>query len=1649
MSGERLDTECRADGKPGEDTKEKGSSLVKALRSFISKPGYRIGLLGMGLVLAVLLGLTWGLDWFGPQTADAGEVTITALQQDNTGVDPESAFLLKTDEPISPRTVKENLKVSPDFTYDLERRNGGREYRITPKEKLTANTVYRLSFDPTGNNREELSWAFQTRGSFRVIGQMPRNEAIEVPLDTGIEFILSHEEYDLDTARKYFSISPQAEGRLEKHGKTLVFVPRGLQPQTIYTVTLKKGLPLANGKEALADDSVIRFETAPLQTGQSKGFSFEVNQSLTEFSTAEAPSFPAYFSARSNPPPLYIDLYRYPDHSAFTRSLARFDQIPRWSYWVRNNYREDAAGLNKVAVYETRFIQVDQFSHYFTMPEPLPAGYYLAECRSGEAVRQIRFQVSDLAVYRAQTEKGTLFWANILPDNLPARDIEIFVDNRRLDVKSDSQGVVLTDENLFTTRTGYALLRSGDREILVPLAMERNEWTKQRMAMQDYWKYVYLDRELYLPGDTVNFWGVLAPRKKSIAGPKEITMELRGYNRYYYGEMTDTPLINQQVPVKNHTFEGRCQLPVLKPGYYYLDFKVGDTTVLSRGFSVEIYHKPAYRLTVEPEKKAILEGEKTALRVKAVFFEGTPVPGVQLKHYLDGEVFKVTTDQKGEASIPLMGKIPENHYGLCDYRYLSVSADMPEIGAIYADSRVLVFPSKVYLTAEAQKEDNGFSLKARLRHVDLAGSKQEYSYDEEEFVRGPVANARISGRLYEEIWNRIERGDQYDFISKKVVKIYEYERSERLISEFSMTTGQDGFAAHKVTTDPEKIFFVELAAPDSEGRISRTRVYINSFEDPVFKYYYLKDLNSKAGYQPGEKVSLSLMENTRELTVNEGRVLFLQGQDRIASYRVGTSPRYEFEFTADDIPNVNIQAVYFDGRTYQLAELYNVPFAHQSRALKVEITSDKAEYRPGEQVKLEVRVTDLRGRPVKNARVNINLVDEALYALADQEEDLLRSLYEDFYYPYLENWRSHYTPEYRGGAEKGGEGGGGRRDFRDTVFFTTLETDSDGRAAAEIKLPDNLTSWRVTYHAVSPDLEAASGTRQIPVRLPFFVEVGVKDTYLEGDSPVVILRGYGGKLGPNQLVDYKMTMAGPKGKEVVRSGKGKAFTGFDWKLPQLVAGEYTLTVAAAGGPYQDTVTRAFTVVKSLQERNVSHHQILKNGMVLTGGAVEPTEVIFCDYEKSQYLYGLYLLSGLGGSRVEEKLARQEACKLLREYFPDERSHLFTEDEESVVEYQQPDGGIGILPYASSDLALSALAACTCADRFDRAALIGYFYKTLEEEEQDHSLALLGLAALDEPVLLQIKQELKDPKLSPAVRINLATALLELGDGSEALKVYREILQKSAQDLGNTLRINVGKNQDDVVTATTRMAVLAARLKQAEANRLYQYILENPAIESVNFLEQIQILKYNLQRMNSEPVSFSYNLNGKTNHVSLKNGETFRITLLPRDLPRIKFSNVKGKIGVMTRYSQPYSEGQAVSNEGLSLSRQYQVNGVKTNSLKRSDLVKVVLTVGIKDRAPGGWYEVTDILPAGLAYVPRPYDYGVSEQELSRWSYPTEVKGQKLTFPVAKDTRKEIQEIIYFARVTSPGEFKAEAPVISHTTAQGVFARGHEERLRIE
>ncbi|WP_019849647.1 Ig-like domain-containing alpha-2-macroglobulin family protein [Desulfitobacterium sp. PCE1] len=1611
---------------------------------------------GLSLVILLLAAFFWGAGELGtPPNVHASKVTIKALHTDKLGVDLDSPFVLTSSEPLSEKTITTALHINPQFSYTLDKQTGGLEYKIIPQEQLTANTIYTLTFDPNGSGQENLSWAFQTKGEFRVINALPRRESTHVPISTGIEITFSHDSYEIDTLKDYFSISPHVEGTFEKHKKTLVFVPKGLEPSTIYTVALKKGFPLMETHQTLAEDYIFSFETGSGSENTDQ-FVFDVNSELTEFSTADVPAFPAYFS-NSFIPPLHIDLYRYPDYKVFQGALGQRDRNPRWSYFAWNRYRGDMNPQYKVAEYETEFLRIDDYNHYVLFPEELEAGYYVAELKAGESIRQIWFQVSDLAVYLARGEENTLFWANDLNRKAPAAHAQVTIDSRNLSTAADESGAVLIQESLVGTEQDYALVKSGNKETLIPLEPWPQWYTQDRQRAIHYWKYLYLDREIYQPEDTVHFWGVLAPRgKDSLQGQKvpavkEASIELIASNAFYYEGDDGGPILTQTLPIQEMTYQGQLKLPVLKPGYYYLQLKSEGNVLLTRGFEVATYQKPAYKLSLSQDKRAVFVGEAMNFQVKSAFFEGTPVPGLQCAYTIQDKKGSVITDDQGEAALSFSPALNEEDYSPYRYLYLGMNAVLPEVGEIYSSGGLYVFKSKVYLTGEAKRHESGYTLKAQLSAVDLTGINAGKDFSEEHFLKESIPNQPVKGHLYQEVWTKVEAGQRYDFINKEVVKNYYYDYSVKHQGDFDLVTDAQGMVSYTGDLpEPRNSYYLELVAEDSEGHPFKKRIYIGnsgSF-NPEHPYYYLQGDRGAEGYAPGEEVEVTFMMNDHEFTTEEKNLLFFRGQKFIEDYQVSAHPLYGFTFEQGHNPNLTVYGVHFDGYRYHEASWLTVPFARETKALEVKIGADQKEYRPGDTVMLELQVLDPKNQPVPGAQVNLNLVDEALFSLREQNVYFRDALYGDTIHLSLLTRKSHNHPELPGGAEQGGEGGSERKDFRDTVLFTTVVTDEQGKAKAQFQLPDNLTSWRVTYHAFTQHLQAGSGTTQIPVRLPFFIEMNVNSFFLSGDSPVVILRSFGEKLKANQKVDYKINLISGRGEEKSWTERTQSFQALDWKLPALDAGRYTLTVAAESGGLKDVLTKEFVIEDSFQARTVTSQNLLSEGVEIKGSVKEPTTVVFSDAEKSQNLEGLYRMAWSHGSRLEQKLARLEARKLLKEYFPEEEFFAEGEEQESLLNYQQMDGGISILPYGASELALSAQVASTTSGIVDERALAGYFYSILavQEEGKDRSLALLGLAALKEPVLLLINEEYQKKDLAPEVKINLASALLEIGDGAYAEQVYQDLIKPYGEDLGATMRIKGGQDQDEIIQATTQMALLASRLNQPEKNKLYQYLLENQGKDILNLVEQIQILKYNLKFMQSAPVSFTYELYGKKEKKTLQGKEVFKLTLQPEELKTIQFSEIEGQVGIVSTYSQPIKAGETGKGEDLSISHKFLVDGQETITIKRSDLVQVVITYHIGEKAPDGLYEMIDVLPAGLTYIPRPYNYRGDSSNLSiRWSYPVEVNGQRLVF----QCDKKQEQITYLARVISPGEFTAEAPVLSHITNSGIYTSGKEAKVLIE
>ncbi len=1677
------------------------------------------------LVVAVVAGGVWSLRGFRARTSPeaqipAAGVVLTASHADSAGIDPTTSFRLASAKPLTLKEVREQLTVTPAVELGYEQND--RESKlitIKPVKPLDPNKVYSFRLAPAAGSAtarpgaqaaapRPYQWSFQTRAAFRVLGSLPRSQATGVPLDTGIELTFSHENYG-DLAG-FFSIAPKVDGRFERHKKTSAFVPQEkLQPGTVYTVTLKPGLPLEGSDTKLDQEFRFAFETAPAdQSDKNAKVYLSVGRDVQDFPIGETPYFPVqyYGQSASNQAPVSVAVYRYTDAAPFIEALKNADKVPWWADYSAGRFREPTGGLSRVARFETALKPMPGYgSPYLFLPEPLPAGYYLAEMTVADQMRQVRFQVTDLAAHLTVTSTKSLIWINDVSTRGPVPGAEVSHPGGKASTGADGLALFETPSALGESAGLYLQVRAGSKESVVavrpggytiypggPMSVPSMPAGRGRMpypgpmqptGLPGYWKYLYLDRPLYKPDDTVKLFGVLQPRAPGAATVGQVTAAIlrREYRWLGYGS-NPPPLVRAALPVTDGAFSGSLALPNLEPGYYELQVRSGDEQVMSRWFEVQAYTKPAYRMTATSDRRAVFAGERITFKAESTFFEGTPVPNLALNYSISwngGGQGRLTTGADGTAAIFFTPGAQEQggNYGGPGYANFNLWASLPEAGEISTSTGVQVFSRNVALRPDVDVTEGAAVIKARVNQITLdkinAGTDSDY-------IGAPAAGLRVQGTLIEQNWVREEDGEYYDFIAKKVVKQYRYRPAPSEMGSFTAITDADGQIAHRMPINPDKSYQVKLQVLDTNGRVvaqdwgfsgSQYQFQSRGGYGPN-KYYRLAAVDGKQQtWALGEQVALRLLENDAPVADRTNGFLFYQARMGLQAYTVQETATYRFPFADGDVPNTNVQGVYFDGRQYQEAQEFPVRFDAKQRELKVTVTPDRSVYRPGESVTLTVQVTDPAGRPVR-AQVNLNLVDEALFALKNQEANILAELYGEHVPSGIRRTRQTGPSDLMkptDGAQRqsataapspapsagstakmvAAEESAPRRDFRDASYFGTVATAANGRATTSFKLPDNLTTWRMTYQAFAPGIAgAATGTAPVAVKIPFFVDAVFSDTYLTGDRPAITVRSFGADLADGQSVDYTVTVTGPSGRRQTATATGKAFAPVILPIDKLTGGTYTVQVQGAGaGGLQDTLEKQFTVIDSYLLQHRVDYQVLGAQTQMAGPASGLVAMIFTDHQRGRYLQLLNPMRYSGGERLEQKLARSVATDLLKTYFGADEQQ--PEPEWNPQAFQAPDGSIAILPYSDGDLDLSALAADVAGDRFDRQALAEYFYQVVDDPKtgRERSItALYGLAALGEPVLQQVRALMPAKDLSPSEQLRLAMAAAALGDLEGTRPVYQALMARYGEQLGSNTRLNLGRDQDEILGSTALAAALAARLGEPEAPALLGYLLENPAKEVVLLLQELLAARAALPQLPVEPASFTYLDGGQEKTQEIKPGESVRWTVTAAQLTSMQFKPKQGQVGVSAAYTAPMTAAELQQEPGYAVERTYSIEGKGAGTAwQQGDLVRVTLTYRIPETAPGGGFAITDYLPSGLRLVERPYQRGINYKSGPGPAWPMAVNGRRVTFWAWQKG----DPIYYYARVVSPGEYTAEQPVLQHQQSGGLYGHGERAQVRIE
>lgn len=1632
-----------------------------------------------------------------PEVHAADAFSVVAEDRGKDGVDTTTAFMVSSTVPVTADELKQHLVIVPADPSDIDAVKppavtvedlGGGKFKVRPEGQLSPGKVYRVVIDAavekSDGSREarDFTWAVQTRNVFRVISSIPADRSSGVPIKTGIEFEMNQENWDDPSAS--FSIEPGVKGRFETHGRSLVFVPeQALAYGQLYTVTLKKGLKLKGSDNALGEDYLVRFETLTpeqaKQGGQEPKPIVYAAQDYNQFVVDREAALPLNWWSRADEAPPQVEVTGFgltQDESV--AYLSEMDKIPDFAPVTRGRdqnfakYAKRQAFSLSVAPEKTGY-----YGYRLRLPDKLAVGNYLVRLKTqgSDKYAWTFVDVTRALTYTIADDKALLVWAMNVDTERPLGDLPVAYGNTS--GRTDQSGVarlpvpeVLTATD--TSRgTGVAVkLGAGDLASVIWLRNESRYWgySWRNESNDKTVSYVYHDRPIYKTTDKLFAYGMVRDRATDRAASGAV-LELTKAG-YYWDWFTRQEKVYRRVALTTDDqgfFRGEMEWGKLAPGYYQLRVVRDGAAVASHNFEIRDYVKPAYAIDVTLDKRQVFSGEAVTGEARVRFYDGTPVAEMDLNVRLNGPQSSsqaVRTDANGLARFSFKTTRwdcdPNQEWFNCPSSQsltVEVTPTEGEEAQIAGSAYATVWRGRASLGSYANVKGDQATIKFDARRVDL---RQGQAIDSDTVLAEPLRDAKITGRILEETWVEIQTGTRYDYVTKQTYPVYRYERKRREVAAVNLTTGSQGQATLDFAIPSSTASYRLVASVrDENGVEDFTLSYFASQKYSGYNYaaypnpdskdtnYYFrpsKEQEDKPGYDVGERVSLSYYQGQEKLQPAKTPVfLYVKAHIGLRDVAVTDRPTYEFDFSQDLVPNVSVRGILFrDGGFY--VRDYSAGIDQDLRALTVNVSADKESYAPGSQAKLRVSFRDKAGNPAPNVRLALGVVDESVYAAANNQTgggDPLDSLYAWVGDGVVLESVSHMAnPEealMRGGAEMGGGGGDQvRRNFKDTADFQTVTADANGQAELTVNLPDNITSWRATLVGISPNLRAGLATYSLKVTKPLFVDAVVPATLLAQDRPVIKLRAYGLALKSGQDVSFQVDAPslGLKGEKAA----GKAYDPVYVAVQELVPGEHALTLRVTSADGSDAMEKKVKVVTTRFAKQEKVQVELGPGVGLPEvGESREVELSFLPKSRAQYLDNVWSLSYGWSQRSDALVAERLAKVLLKEQFNQD----VAVPSESLQRFQKPSGGISLLAYSSEDPALTAKVAAAAPDQFDRVAMQAYFASLLEKkgvgrEEQLRSLS--GLAALGAPVLSQLQDLAAAEDLSWRERLAVMRGLDSLGDQDGARQALESFLAKS--EAADGLRfVRVSESKRDNFEATSEAAVVAADLLHPSAPELAAWLEANWAEDAFTPLDKIAYLKKVVPMSFSRDVVVGYTLGADEKVLTLKGGWWGeRLVLTADEATKFRVTKADGPaVAVFMREAA----GQPRQNPDITLERSYEYGDKRSvQELRENQPVFIKLKVKWGANAQSGCYTLRDHLPAGVS--PLVNIFGLYDWNGKVW-YPADTGDGAATFvvcnPQDKDPAKNQEEITYKARVVSRGSYLAEPAVLQSNEAPSIAA----------
>ena len=850
----------------------------------------------------------------------------------------------------------------------------------------------------------------------------------------------------------------------------------------------------------------------------------------------------------------------------------------------------------------------------------LPPGFYLLEMHPPITDQPPQRQVIVVTSANLTLKTGlreALVWATDLNSGLPLADQPITLyDSQRNQIaqgQTDAEGIFRTEiprqVDLWTPV--FAIMGQDASPASPNFSAASNQWSDginpwdfnldSAYFVQDLKVYLYTDRPIYRPGQVVYFKGVLRREddaRYSLPDLSGVPVEI--FNDRGEKIFTDTLQLSEF-----GTFASQITLSESAGvGFYNIQTEYGGV-----GFQVAEYHKPEFQVNVASEKAEVAQGETIPVNVEASFFFGGPVSNAQVgwtvlsadyffrydgPGYYDFSDFDFTagpppitfgafgeqiatgeteTDAQGRASIPVAADLGDKTTS----QIFTVEATVTDVNGQQVSGRtsVIVHQGEFYLGARPGA------------YVGEVGQATPIELIAVGWDQTPRAGQAVNVQISKHEWFSVQEEDEFGNT------IFTWNVRDTPLSETEATTDADGKASTTFTPEEGGTYKILVTGLDAGGRTVRasTYVWVTSRDYVNWRAENNDRINlvaDRKSYAPGDTAEILIPSpfqgaTTALVTVERGRVL---------SHQVITlennSTVFQLPITEEYAPNVFVSAVLVKGVDdtnptpgFKLGEV-GLQVSAAAQEITVTLTPDKTEVGPRDTVNYDMEATDHNGDPVQ-AEFSLGLADLAALSLADPNSPQILDAFYGLRGLGVRTGMGLVLNVNRVTVAvdeaKGGGGGGGdgaffeiRSEFLDTAFWRAdVVTDDNGEANVEIRLPDNLTTWRLDARGITASSLVGQSTVDIVAARDLLIRPNTPRFFVVGDQArleAVVNNNTDSDIEAEvSLQASGLTLTGPASQTVNVPARNRVLVG--WEVTVQDVANVDATFRVAGGGLQD------------------------------------------------------------------------------------------------------------------------------------------------------------------------------------------------------------------------------------------------------------------------------------------------------------------------------------------------------------------------------------------------------------------------------------------------------------------------------------------------